>query len=205
MFLIIYVSILKNHSEILSGGENSSILQEKLLQIKSRLRIAVGLSVFFGLGWGFGFPATHLQKHDVSRYIFSICFNSLTAFQGFFIFVLHCIQKKEVRKEWKKWINCFLLRSNKANLSYTSQTNAKNLNVIKIKDTTDLTPPKNTYSYANPSVINEENREEASQAGSSDQGECLSRERVLQDMRIQSEDIDLVFANDTVETAETGM
>ena len=104
----------------------------RLRQLKRRLRIAVVLSVVFGLGWGLGLPATQLQKHDILRYIFQISFNTLTAFQGVFIFILHCVSSSEIRKEWKSWLT-YLSRGKLNNISskYSLTANSEKPNRAK--------------------------------------------------------------------------
>ena len=74
-------------------------------KLKQQLMIAIILSVMFGLGWGIGLPATQMLYTTVVRDTFSILFILLTAFQGLFIFILHCVRSTEVVNQWKKWLS----------------------------------------------------------------------------------------------------
>lgn len=73
------------------------------MSLKQQFMIAITLSLLFGLGWGIGLLATQEIQSEVVRNLFSALFILLTAFQGLFIFLMHCIRSKEVRKEWKRW------------------------------------------------------------------------------------------------------
>ena len=68
--------------------------------------IAIILSVMFGLGWGIGLPATQALYTTAVRDTFSVLFILLTAFQGMFIFILHCVRSADVVNQWKKWSSC---------------------------------------------------------------------------------------------------
>ena len=78
---------------------------EKKMSIKQQLVIAITLSILFGLGWGIGLPATQeLHQTPAVRDTFAAFFIILTAFQGLFVFVMHCLRSKEARKLWSQWI-----------------------------------------------------------------------------------------------------
>ena len=72
--------------------------------------IAITLSVMFGLGWGIGLLATQALYTTAVRETFSILFILLTAFQGLFIFIMHCARATEVVNQWKKWLTCVTAR-----------------------------------------------------------------------------------------------
>ena len=62
--------------------------------------------VMFGLGWGISLLATQTLYTTVVWNTFSVLFIFLTAFQGMFIFILHCAQSTKVVNQWKKWLSC---------------------------------------------------------------------------------------------------
>ena len=83
--------------------------------LKQQFVSAVTLSLLFGLGWGFGLPATSGVDNVVIRTIFQILFIILTAFQGLFIFIVYCLigrKSIEARKEWKRWFYTLTCRRN---------------------------------------------------------------------------------------------
>ena len=79
--------------------------------LKQRFIIAVTLSLLLGLGWGLGIPATEGIDNLVLRTILQILFIFLTAFQGLFIFIMHCVRVPDARKVWK---HCFRLHPERA-------------------------------------------------------------------------------------------
>ena len=92
---------------MVSSTENKD--SEKKLDMKKwkqQLMIATTLSIMFGLGWGFGLPATQALHTAAGRDAFSIAFIVLTAFQGLFIFIMRCTRMPEIIKQWKGWLSC---------------------------------------------------------------------------------------------------
>ncbi|XP_032384533.1 adhesion G-protein coupled receptor G4 [Etheostoma spectabile] len=65
------------------------------------LRAVASLTVLLGLTWLLGFFSFGPGRM-VLMYLFSIC-NSL---QGFFVFLLHCLMKENVRKQWRIHLCC---------------------------------------------------------------------------------------------------
>ncbi len=85
--------------------------------IKQQLLSAFTLSLLFGLGWGFGLPASSGVSNLAARTVFQIIFVVLTAFQGVFIFVMHCLigrKSVDVKREWKRWFYLLTCRRTKA-------------------------------------------------------------------------------------------
>ena len=76
----------------------------------------------FGLRWGIGLPATRALYTTAVRDTFSILFIFLTAFQGLFVFIMHCARSTEVVKQWKKWFSCV---TGKQSLDITSSVFGK--------------------------------------------------------------------------------
>ena len=73
-------------------------------ELKKQFFVAVTLSILLGLGWGIGLPATQsfIQAGAV-RDVFAAFFVLLTAFQGLFIFIMHCLRSPDIRKVWAGW------------------------------------------------------------------------------------------------------
>ena len=80
-----------------------SSTKDRHMSLKQQFMIAVTLSLLFGLGWGIGLFATQEIETEEVRNLFAALFIVLTGFQGLFIFIMHCVRSKEVRKEWKTW------------------------------------------------------------------------------------------------------
>ena len=76
-------------------------------QIRQQLVSAIVLSILFGLGWGFALPATQGINNTAVQILFQAIYIALTAFQGVFIFIMHCLVGRNsimARQEWKRWI-----------------------------------------------------------------------------------------------------
>ena len=72
-------------------------------QLRQQLRNAIALSLLFGLGWGFGLPATDEIDNVAVRTSFQILFIVLTAFQGLYVFILQCLTGRNAAEAWKEW------------------------------------------------------------------------------------------------------
>ena len=94
-----------------------SYSDEQKVSLRQQFLIALTLSILLGLGWGIGLLATQELHETGVRNTFAALFIILTAFQGLFIFIMHCIRSKEARKEWTRWI--FKIRG-KEYLDYSS-------------------------------------------------------------------------------------
>lgn len=97
MFIVVMVQLCRIKRQNPHNLQHRSILQD--------LRSVSGLTVLLGLTWGFAFFAWGAVNLPF-MYLFAI-FNSL---QGFFIFVLHCAVKENVRKQWRIHLCCGNLR-----------------------------------------------------------------------------------------------
>ncbi|XP_030840644.1 adhesion G-protein coupled receptor G2-like [Strongylocentrotus purpuratus] len=69
-----------------------------------RIQNGIAMLLLLGFTWTTGYLA--LINLDYTELLF-IIFNSL---QGFFIFVLYCLRKETIRKQWRRCICCALLR-----------------------------------------------------------------------------------------------
>lgn len=102
VFVIIFISLLKKACnkklQELKDDEKSSTKH-----LKQQLIVAITLSILFGLGWGIGLPATQsIPDTFVIRDIFATLFVLFTAFQGLFVFIMHCLRSPDIRKLWAR-------------------------------------------------------------------------------------------------------
>ncbi|XP_043983760.1 adhesion G-protein coupled receptor G2 [Gambusia affinis] len=112
-------------------------------------RAVAGLTVLLGLTWSLGFFSFEAGR-GVLIYLFAIC----NSFQGFFVFVFHCLMKENVRKQWKAYLCCGRFRVNETSdwsRSVTMDVRNKKANLVKsgsvhsdnTSSTKSLTPPCN--------------------------------------------------------------
>ena len=67
--------------------------------VKKNLLIAVGLSLLFGLGWGFGLTATSSGTKEAT-FAFQLIFSIFVGLQGMLILFFHGIRSPEFRQVW---------------------------------------------------------------------------------------------------------
>ena len=67
--------------------------------VKKNLLIAVGLSLLFGLGWGFGLTATSSGTKGAT-FAFQLLFSIFVGLQGILILFFHGIRSSEFRQVW---------------------------------------------------------------------------------------------------------
>ena len=90
MFIIIIVCLLKNRKNV-----------KKKRELKRHFFLILGLSLVFGLGWGFGLLATSSEIKKLT-FTFQILFSIFISSQGLLIFLFHVIRAPQARKQWKK-------------------------------------------------------------------------------------------------------
>lgn len=99
MFFIIIACLLRamhsNQRDFLSQ-------QSKKRKLKKHFFLALGLSLVFGLGWGFGLLATTSDAQELT-FTFQIIFSMFIGSQGLLIFFFHVIRAPQVRRQWKRW------------------------------------------------------------------------------------------------------
>lgn len=101
LFAIIMFKLIKKRFKT---KYHESTSKNQQMTNKQQFMIALTLSLLFGLGWGVGLLATQgLYTVTAIREMFSAFFILLTAFQGLFLFLMHCVRSKEVRKQWLIW------------------------------------------------------------------------------------------------------
>ena len=106
IFITIIVCLVKNRST----------MHHKKRKLKRLFFLALGLSLLFGLGWGFGLLATSSDIKELT-FTFQILFSILIGSQGLLIFIFHVIRAPQARKQWKKLF--FKFSSNKSLRSLT--------------------------------------------------------------------------------------
>ena len=110
IFVIVMVSLIKKQQ----NKEVQTAPKGMKTRLKQRLIIVVTLSLLLGLGWGLGIPATEGIDNLVVRTTFQIVFIFLTAFQGLFIFIMHCVRVPDARKVWRYWFSKMTFHSEAA-------------------------------------------------------------------------------------------
>ena len=95
MFIIIIICLVKNRKNV------SSLHHKKKRELKRLFFLVLGLSLVFGLGWGFGLLAT---SSDIKKltFTFQILFSILIGSQVLLFFVFHVIRAPQAREQWKK-------------------------------------------------------------------------------------------------------
>ena len=106
IFITIIVCLVKNRST----------MHHKKRKLKRLFFLVLGLSLLFGLGWGFGLLATSSDIKELT-FTFQILFSILIGSQGLLIFIFHVIRAPQARKQWKKLF--FKFSSNKSLQSLT--------------------------------------------------------------------------------------
>ena len=102
VFIIIMTSIYKKSKASSVHKPDKKVVRTKKLTI-----IAIGLSLLFGLGWGFGLSATSSSVEEVT-FIFQLLFSIFVGSQGLLIFIFHGLRPKNVRKQWESWLQKYL-------------------------------------------------------------------------------------------------
>ncbi|XP_077962857.1 uncharacterized protein LOC120822437 isoform X1 [Gasterosteus aculeatus] len=97
MFVVVLVQLCRIKRQNPHNAHHRTTLQD--------VRSVVGIMMLLGLTWGFAFFAWGPVNLPF-MYLFAI-FNSL---QGFFIFVLYCAMKENVRNQWRTYLCCGRMR-----------------------------------------------------------------------------------------------
>ncbi|XP_068571913.1 adhesion G-protein coupled receptor G2 [Cebidichthys violaceus] len=97
MFVVVLVQLCRIKRQNPHNVQHRTMLQD--------VRSVAGIMILLGLTWGFAFFAWGPLNLPF-MYLFAI-FNSL---QGFFIFVLYCAIKENVRRQWRTYLCCGRMR-----------------------------------------------------------------------------------------------
>ncbi|KAK5617370.1 hypothetical protein CRENBAI_006982 [Crenichthys baileyi] len=98
VFIVVLIQIKKMRANKLSANSRNA-LQD--------FRAVFGLTVLLGLTWSMGFFSFGPGR-VVMMYLFAIS----NSFQGFFIFLFHCLMKENVRKQWRIYLCCRRVNEN---------------------------------------------------------------------------------------------
>ena len=90
MFIVIIACLLRNRQNV-----------KKKRELKRHFFLILGLSLVFGLGWGFGLLATSSEIKKLT-FTFQILFSILISSQGLLIFLFHVICAPQAREQWRK-------------------------------------------------------------------------------------------------------
>ena len=110
IFVIVLAYIMKQQRDTKFRQANTNTSK----QIRQQLISAIVLSLLFGLGWGFALPATQGINSSIVQILFQAIYIALTAFQGVFIFIMHCLVGRKsimAKQEWKRWMKRVSTRS----------------------------------------------------------------------------------------------
>ena len=118
MFIIIIVCLVKNRKNV------SSLHHKKKRELRRHFFLVLGLSLVFGLVWGFGFLATSSDIKELT-FTFQILYSILISSQGLLIFVFHVIRAPQARKQWKKLFIKFSCNKSSRSLSVSSPKSPK--------------------------------------------------------------------------------
>ncbi|KAL1492686.1 hypothetical protein ABEB36_010905 [Hypothenemus hampei] len=97
IFLTMAIVMMCRHASASVSMKNKE--HSRLASTRAWLKGAFVLVFLLGLTWIFGF--FYINQESVAMAYLFATFNS---FQGFFIFLFHCVQNEKVRKEYRKFI-----------------------------------------------------------------------------------------------------
>ena len=93
IFTIIMMKLLRRNKVTKVDMLNTRVLKQNFI-------VAVGLSLLFGLGWGFGLTATSSNTKEVT-FAFQVIFSLFVGSQGIVIFFFHGLRSPDFQKVWK--------------------------------------------------------------------------------------------------------
>ncbi|MED6277992.1 hypothetical protein CHARACLAT_019177 [Characodon lateralis] len=141
MFIVVLVQLNRIKNQNPHNNRHRSVLQDA--------RSVIGISILLGLSWGFAFFAWGPVNLPF-MYLFAI-FNSL---QGFFIFVLHCVVKETVRRQWRVYLCCGRMRlTENSEWSHTAtQKNTKKSPLTSFTSSQGSQPSRSSFLARMPPV-----------------------------------------------------
>lgn len=95
LFNFIIFSLVTN--QLCSLRRRSVAASSEQFDVSAQLRASLSITVLLGLTWGLG-----IFMIGEASLVFSYLFAIFNSFQGFSIFVFHCLLKEEVRLGWRK-------------------------------------------------------------------------------------------------------
>ena len=124
-FTIIMITLLRRRK--VENKKNASFFKQNLF-------IALGLSLLFGLGWGFGLFATSSDVRELT-FTFQILFSVFVGSQGVLIFVFYGLRFPQFRQVW---LSGFGLRKKTKTFMLSSKKDVGTSSKYKITDTGTL-------------------------------------------------------------------
>ncbi|XP_065432237.1 adhesion G protein-coupled receptor E5-like [Chrysemys picta bellii] len=115
IFVVTVWKLLLKFADI--NPDMSQLKKLRVLTITAIAQLCV-----LGTTWIFGLFQFN-QRSLVVSYIFTI----LNSLQGLFIFLLHCLLKKQVRDEYRRWLSCGGLKRPAKNSDFSSSTTTRGL------------------------------------------------------------------------------
>ncbi|XP_077972920.1 uncharacterized protein LOC120337160 isoform X3 [Styela clava] len=123
-----------------------------------KLRGAIGLMALLGISWGFA-----LGTFDKAALTFAYVFVVFNSSQGFWVFIFHCVLKKEVSKCWKKLIfNKGTFRDGSSRWSRFSSSNTRGSRSTTTSSARSMSASSIRTSYLVPKPSKSVDRSEAS-------------------------------------------
>lgn len=104
-------------------GEEKSSRKRKIRTFKQNFTIALGLSLLFGLGWGFGLSATSTNVKELT-FALQIIFSLFVGSQGLIILIFHVLRSQEARKVWQPLFIC-CKKNQKHQITFSGSTQKK--------------------------------------------------------------------------------
>ncbi|XP_072515682.1 adhesion G-protein coupled receptor G2 [Salminus brasiliensis] len=137
MFIVVMVLLCRIKRRNPHSVRNRTMLQD--------IWSGTALAVLLGLTWVFGLFSAWESVNSVTAYLFTIC-NSL---QGFFIFVFRCAMKEDIRRQWRKYFCCGILKNIPGRLlsGVTSVVSfSASSATLEIKDSKSKSPSSSNFS-----------------------------------------------------------
>ena len=125
-FTIIMITLVRRRK--IETKKNSSFFKQNLF-------IALGLSLLFGLGWGFGLFATSSDVRELT-FAFQVLFSVFVGSQGVLIFVFYGLRSPQFRQFW---LSCFELKKKTQTFMVSSKKDITTSSKYKTTDTGTLT------------------------------------------------------------------
>ena len=140
IFILIFASLLRRANANKETSNNGDIKK-----LKEKFRIALGLSILFGIAWAIGLLASSNvppEVHYPAEWIFTL----LNVFLAVCLFILHVLRSPEARELWKKWLCCHHKKT--VDLSHSSTRRNWLPTLRSLAETVNLT---SAHIYSNPS------------------------------------------------------
>ncbi|XP_033125662.1 adhesion G-protein coupled receptor G6-like [Anneissia japonica] len=92
---VIYIKIIR---QLTCRRRINKTNSNKMSELSVRVKNAIAIMMLLGLTWIFGFLA--IDASDTVRDLFQLMFCVCNSLQGFFVFLLFCVRRRDVRNSW---------------------------------------------------------------------------------------------------------